>query len=236
MTNMGNKTESKTLDIVVILKIIFGIIALILLGFASFNVYKTTHFDKYAPNWREVRAVMDSYQVTANHYNEQKQLVIDAYNKQLDKIAKNGLKTQDDFDGIKFKTNAFENAMRKDEDCSTWGFTAYSEYTSLADAMFNNANRRITNLSKYYNDKINAVYDDLKNNTKVSFSSLKEYGDGPKFAQFTYGDFNAIGQKRSEDVKLPLQRFVTQLWVGGAVIAVILFIAVMIISRISKWL
>lgn len=231
---MGNKTESKTLDIVVILKIIFGIIALILLGFASFNVYKTTHFDKFAPNWREVRAVMDSYQVTTNHYNEQKQLVIDAYNKQLDKIAKNGLKSKDDFDGIKFKTNAFENAMRKDEDCSTWGFTAYSEYKPLTNTMFDNANRRINNLSKYYNDKINAVYNDLKNNTKVSFSSLKEYGDGPKFAQFTYGDFNAIGQKRSEDVKLPLQRFVTQLWVGGAVIAVILFIAVMIISRISK--
>lgn len=233
---MGNKTESKTLDIVVILKIIFGIIALILLGFASFNVYKTTHFDKFAPNWREVRAVMDSYQVTTNHYNEQKQLVIDAYNKQLDKIAKNGLKTRDDFDGIKFKTNEFENAMRKDEDCSTWGFTAYNEYTPLANKMFNNANRRITNLSKYYNDKINAVYNDLKNNNKVSFSSLKEYGDGPKFAQFTYSDFNAIGQKRSEDVKLPLQRFVTQFWVGGAIIAVILFIAVMIISRISKWL
>lgn len=233
---MGNKTESKTLDIVVILKIIFGIIALILLGFASFNVYKTTHFDKFAPNWREVRAVMDSYQVTTNHYNEQKQLVIDAYNKQLDKIAKNGLKSKDDFDGIKFKTNEFENAMRKDEDCSTWGFTAYSEYKPLTNTMFDNANRRINNLSKYYNDKINAVYNDLKNNTKVSFSSLKEYGDGPKFAQFTYGDFNAIGQKRSEDVKLPLQRFVTQLWVGGAVIAVILFIAVMIISRISKWL
>lgn len=231
---MGNKTESKTLDIVVILKIIFGIIALILLGFASFNVYKTTHFEKFAPNWREVRAVMDSYQVTTNHYNEQKQLVIDAYNKQLDKIAKNGLKTRDDFDGIKFKTNEFENAMRKDEDCSTWGFTAYSEYKPLTNTMFDNANRRINNLSKYYNDKINTVYNDLKNNTKVSFSSLKEYGDGPKFAQFTYGDFNAIGQKRSEDVNLPLQRFVTQLWVGGAVIAVILFIAVMIISRISK--
>lgn len=231
---MGNKTESKTLDIVVILKIIFGIIALVLLGFASFNVYKTTHFDKYAPNWREVRAVMDSYQVTANHYNEQKQLVIDAYNKQLDKIAKNGLKTRNDFDGIKFKTNEFENTMRKDEDCSTWGFTAYSEYTPLANKMFNNANRRINNLSKYYSDKINTVYEDLKNNTKVNFSSLKEYGDGPKFAQFTYDDFNAVGQKRSEDVNLPLQRFVTQLWVGGAVIAVILFIAVMIISRISK--
>lgn len=233
---MGNKTESKTLDIVVILKIVFGVIALVLLGFASFNVCKTTHFDKYAPNWREVRAAMDSYQVTVNHYNEQKQLVIDAYNKQLDKIAKNGLKTRDDFDGIKFKTNEFENAMRKDEDCSTWGFTAYNEYKPLTNTMFDNANRRINNLSKYYNDKINAVYDDLKNNTKVSFSLLKEYGDGPKFAQFTYGDFNAIGQKRSEDVKLPLQRFVTQLWVGGAVIAVILFIAVMIISRISKWL
>lgn len=231
---MGNKTESKTLDIVVILKIIFGIIALVLLGFASFNVYKTTHFDKYAPNWREVRAVMDSYQVTANHYNEQKQLVIDAYNKQLDKIAKNGLKTRNDFDGIKFKTNEFENAMRKDEDCSTWGFTAYSEYTPLANKMFNNTNRRINNLSKYYSDKINTVYEDLKNNTKVNFSSLKEYGDGPKFAQFTYDDFNAVGQKRSEDVNLPLQRFVTQLWIGGAVIAVILFIAVMIISRISK--
>lgn len=192
---MGNKTESKTLDIVVILKIIFGIIALILLGFASFNVYKTTHFEKFAPNWREVRAVMDSYQVTTNHYNEQKQLVIDAYNKQLDKIAKNGLKTRDDFDGIKFKTNEFENAMRKDEDCSTWGFTAYSEYTSLADEMFNNANRRINNLSKYYNDKVNAVYNDLKNNTKVSFSSLKEYGDGPEQAQFTHNDFNDVGKK-----------------------------------------
>lgn len=233
---MGNKTESKTLDIVVILKIIFGIIALVLLGFASFNVYKTAHFDKYAPNWREVRVVMDSYQVTTNHYNEQKQLVIDAYNTQLDKIAKNGLKTRDDFDGIKFKTNEFENAMRKDEDCSTWGFTAYNEYTPLANKMFNNANRRINNLSKYYSDKINTVYEDLKNNTKVNFSSLKEYGGGPKFAQFTYDDFNAVGQKRSEDVNLPLQRFVTQLWVGGAVIAVILFIAVMIISRISKWL
>lgn len=160
--------------------------------------------------------------------------MIDAYNKQLDKIAKNGLKTRDDFDGIKFKTNAFENAMRKDEDCSTWGFTAYSEYTSLADEMFNNANRRINNLSKYYNDKINAVYDDLKNNTKVSFSSLKEYGDGPKFAQFTYSDFNAIGQKRSEDVNLPTQRFITHVFIGCTIIAVILFIAVIIMSRITE--
>lgn len=91
----------------IIVKTILTIISIILIGFSIFNTYKIFNFYNCAPNWRTSHSTLTSYRITANHYNDQKQLVIDAYNKQIDKIAKQGLKTRDNFSGIKFRTNAF---------------------------------------------------------------------------------------------------------------------------------
>lgn len=89
----------------IIVKTILTIISIALVGFSIFNIYKIFNFYNCAPNWRTNNLTLTSYRITANHYNDAKQLVIDAYNKQLDKIKKDGLKTQNDFDGIKFRRN-----------------------------------------------------------------------------------------------------------------------------------
>ena len=121
--------------------------------------------------------------------------MIDAYNNQIDIIAKNGLKSKDNFDGIRFKTNVFKKNMQNDNDKPVNSISTKPDFAIIAEEMYSKANHKIENLRKYYNGKINTMYEDLKNNNKVSFSALKEYGDGPEQAQFTRDDFNDVGKK-----------------------------------------
>ena len=220
---MKNKMGSESISWgALVAKSVALIVTITLIGFTLFNVYKTLNFDKFAPDWRESGVAMDSYRTTANHYNDAKQLVIDAYNKQLDQIKKDGLKTQNDFDGIKFKTNAFVNSMHKDD--SEWTLVNNREYAQAADQVFKAANRRINKLREYYNKKIGDIYDDLKANKNVNFSSLKEYGDGPEFAQFAQNDFNETGKKYATSIGATAQKWYTiylALWAALAIIVCI---------------
>ena len=89
------KTESEQLGkhlCNIIVKIILTVISIALVGFSIFNIYKIFNFYNYAPNWRTDNLTLTSYRITANHYNDQKQLVINAYNKQIDEIKKTRLK------------------------------------------------------------------------------------------------------------------------------------------------
>lgn len=177
------------------IQIVLAVLAVIFLAFAGFNAYRTANYDRYVGDWKTNSATLAAYRDTVKHYNEQKQLVIDAYNNQIDVIAKNGLKSKDYFDGIHFKTNIFKKNMQNDNDESVRNISTKPDFAIIAEEMYNKANYKIDNLRKYYNGKINTVYNDLKSNNKVSFSSLKEYGDGPAQAQFTHDDFNDVGKK-----------------------------------------
>lgn len=177
-------------------QIVLAILAIIFLSIAGFSAYRTANYDKYVEDWKTNSAALTAYKSTVKHYNEQKQLVIDTYNNQIDIIAKNGLKSQDYFDGIHFKTNVFKKNMQNDNDESINNISTKPDFAIIAEEMYNKANHKIENLRKYYNGKISTVYEDLKKNSnKVSFSSLKEYGDGPEQAQFTHDDFNDVGKK-----------------------------------------
>lgn len=194
------KTESEQLGkhlCNIIVKIILTVISIALVGFSIFNIYKIFNFYNCAPNWRTDNLTLTSYRITANHYNDQKQLVINAYNKQIDEIEKQGLKTRDNFSGIKFRTNVFKNDMHNDRDRSVWDLVAHNDFKPAHNKVFSNVDRKINALRKYYDNEINNIYNSLQNNQKVDFESLKEYSDGPKFAQFTYDDFDAAGRKYS---------------------------------------
>ena len=221
------KTDTKTeltqsdkylFDIIV--KTILTIISIILIGFSIFNIYKIFNFYNYAPDWRTSHSTLTSYRITANHYNDQKQLVINAYNKQIDKIAKQGLETRDNFRGIKFRTNAFKNDMQNDRDGSVWDIVSHSDLIPARNKIFGNADRKINALRKYYDRKINNIYGKLQNNQKVDFESAKEYGDGPKFAQFTYDDFDAVGKQYSTHCNYDTQLLKTVILVIVTVICV----------------
>lgn len=176
-------------------QIVLAILAIIFLSIAGFAAYRTVNYDKYVGDWKTNSAALAAYKSTVKHYDEQKQLVINAYNNQIDIIAKNGLKSKDNFDGIRFRTNVFKKNMQNDNDKSINSISTKPDFAIIAEEMYNKANHKIENLRKYYNGKISTVYEDLKNSNKVSFSSLKEYGDGPEQAQFTHDDFNDVGKK-----------------------------------------
>lgn len=176
-------------------QIVLTILAIIFLSIAGFSAYRTANYDKYVGDWKTNSAALAAYKSTVKHYDEQKQLVINAYNNQIDIIAKNGLKSKDDFDGIRFRTNVFKKNMQNDNDKPINSISTKPDFAIIAEEMYDNANHKIENLRKYYNGKISTVYEDLKNSNKVSFSSLKEYGDGPEQAQFTHDDFNDVGKK-----------------------------------------
>ena len=217
------KTESKQLGkhlCNIIVKIILTIISVALVGFSIFNIYALINFYNCAPNWRTDNLTLTSYRITANHYNDQKQLVINAYNKQIDEIEKQGLKTRDNFSGIKFRANAFKNDMHNDRDRSVWDLVAHNDFKPAHNKVFSNADRKINALRKYYDNKINNIYNSLQNNQKVDFESLKEYSDGPKFAQFTYDDFDAAGRKYSEYYNYDTQLLKTIILVIVTVICV----------------
>lgn len=220
---MGNKTESESKQshlhlYDILIKTILTIISIALIGFSIFNIYEIFNFYNYAPDWRKDHLTLTSYQITANHYNDQKQLVINAYNNQIDKIEKQGLETRNDFSGIKFRTNAFRNDMRNDKNGSVWDLVSHPDLIPACHKIFGNVDRRINALRKYYDKEINNVYDKLQNNQKVDFESLKEYGDGPKFAQFTYDDFDAAGRKYSEHYNYDTQLLKTVILVIVTVI------------------
>lgn len=212
----------------IFIKAILTIISIALVGFSIFNIYEIFNFYNHAPNWRNDHSALTSYRITANHYNDQKQLVIDAYNKQIDKIEKQGLKTRNNFDGIKFKANAFKNDMQNDRDGSVWNLVSNNDFIPASNKIFNNADRKINALRKYYNKEINNIYNSLQNNQKVNFESLKEYGDGPKFAQFTYDDFDAAGKKYSEYSNYDTQLLKT--------VILVIVTAICVIYTISKFI
>lgn len=214
-------TQSNKYLFDIIVKIILTIISIILIGFSIFNIYKIFNFYNYAPDWRTSHSTLTSYRITANHYNDQKQLVIDAYNKQIDKIAKQGLETRDNFSGIKFRTNAFRNDMQNDRDGSVWDIVSHSDLIPARNKIFGNADRKINALRKYYDREINNIYGKLQNNQKIDFESSKEYGDGPKFAQFTYDDFDAVGKQYSTHRNYDIQLLKTFILVIITVICVL---------------
>lgn len=214
-------TQSNKYLFDIIVKTILTIISIILIGFSIFNIYKIFDFYNYAPDWRTSHSTLTSYRITANHYNDQKQLVINAYNKQIDKIAKQGLETRDNFSGIKFRTNAFRNDMQNDRDGSVWDIVSHSDLIPARNKIFGNADRKINALRKYYDRKINNIYNKLQNNQKVDFESSKEYGDGPKFAQFTYDDFDAVGKQYSTHCNYDTQLLKTFILVIVTVICVL---------------
>lgn len=217
------KTESEQLGkhlCNIIVKTILTIISVALVGFSIFNIYALINFYDCAPNWRTDNLTLTSYRITANHYNDQKQLVINAYNKQIDKIEKQGLKTRDNFSGIKFRANAFRNDMYNDRDRSVWDLVAHNNFKPAHDKVFSNVDRKINALRKYYDNEINNIYNKLQNKQKVDFESLKEYSDGPKFAQFTYDDFDAAGRKYSECYNYDTQLLKTVILVIVTVICV----------------
>lgn len=216
------KTESEQLGkhlCNIIVKTILTIISVALVGFSIFNIYALINFYDCAPNWRTDNLTLTSYRITANHYNDQKQLVINAYNKQIDEIKKQGLKTRDNFSGIKFRTNVFKNDMYNDRDRSVWDLVAHNDFKPAHNKVFSNADRKINALRKYYDKKINNIYNSLQNNQKVDFESLKEYSDGPKFAQFTYDDFETIGERYSEYANMTNQMLLT---IGLGIVTIVL--------------
>lgn len=125
----------------------------------------------------------------------------------MNKIEINRIKTKDDFNGLRFKTNIFKekiddlkNTISKNcEDiigCPTHKQEEHQgKILKLVDKLNENITTKITKIKAFYESKINKIYDSLQNGKKVHFNNLKDYDADNKVSNFSYKDFDLIGSE-----------------------------------------
>ena len=173
--------------IVIVLGMSFGAAYFAVLNFNSLvsSSYKTV-------KWQSIDKAQKNYNIFKSAFNSQKQAVVDAYNKQIDEINKNGLETETDFTGLRFSNNVFTDKINSNDQVLSYSRKATKAVNKLSKTT---VNAKIAKIKAFYDARVRNVYSALKNGQKVMFSSLTEYGRQPNNIQFTEADFTPVVTK-----------------------------------------
>lgn len=142
--------------------------------------------------WQSIDEAQKNYNIFKSAFNSQKQAVIDAYNKQIDEINKNGLETEADFTGLRFNKNVFADKIYSNDQVLSYSHEATKAVNKMSKTT---VNAKIAKIKAFYDARVRKVYSALKNKQKVVFSSLTEYDRQPKNIQFTEADFTPVATK-----------------------------------------
>ena len=163
-------------------------------------------------DWKSEPYIVKSYHSSKKAFDEQKRAVIDAYNKQVDKISTEGLKTKDNFHGLRFETDIFENNSNNLKD--TIGLDSEkaamsvsnrqrternAKISKLVDKLNSNVAAKIAKIKAFYDAKVSKIYDSLQKGQKVDFDGLKEYNTNNKIGDFGDKDFDFMGSELIND-------------------------------------
>ena len=192
-------------------------------------------------DWKSEPYIVKSYHSFKKAFDEQKRAVIDAYNKQVDKISTEGLKTKDDFHGLRFETDIFENNSNNLKDTISLDSEKAvmsasnkqrternAKISKLVDKLNSNVAAKIAKIKAFYDIKISKIYDSLQKGQKVDFDGLKEYNtNSKKVGDFSRKDFDFIGSELINDKESSSERngiLMTLVLVAafGVIIAVII--------------
>lgn len=188
-------------------KAIVILVALMAIGWIFYANIETSPAQISDTDWINESYITKSYYAAKKAFNSQKQAVIDAYNNQIDKISVYGLKTKDDFHGLRFKTDIFKNNSDGLKDAINSDFEnavsrpeyqkdeRKAEISKLVDKLNSNVAAKIAKIKDFYDARIGGIYNFLRNGRKVNFSSLKEYSANGKTSSFSHKDFDFVGSE-----------------------------------------
>lgn len=159
-------------------------------------------------------------------FNNQKQAIIDAYNNQVKEIRADGLKTEADFDDLRFKSDIFKNKVNDKKDSYPKNDPKNTKILALWTNLNDRVNAKIAKIKAFYDSRVRSIYSALKNQQKVKFSDFTEY-DMNKSAKFEVKDFDAIGSEISRENNVP--QYLTAIIAGFIVAAFFTFLAVAMI-------
>lgn len=203
-------------------RIFFSILLVMIIASFSTSICAfngAINIDKQPQNWSERSSIVSDYNEMKTVFDKQKQAIIDAYNSQVKKIHANGLKTEADFDGLRFKSDIFAN--RIDEIKST-----YSKDDTKMLALWTNLNDRvnakIAKIKAFYDSRVRNIYSTLKNRQKVKFASLVEYNTNKRI-QFETKDFDVIGSEMSRDYNEPAYFFAAIIFLVIGILLIFVF-------------
>lgn len=194
------------------------------------------NYGRNSNNWKSEPYIIKSYHSSKKAFDKQKRAVIDAYNKQVDKISTEGLKTKDSFHGLRFETDIFENnsnnlkdTINLDSEKAAMSASGKqraernAKISKLVDKLNSNVAAKIAKIKAFYDARISKIYDSLQNRQKVDFDGLKEYNtNSKKVGDFSYKDFDFIGSELMNDKESSLEY-------AGMVIAIVIVAALCVI-------
>lgn len=160
------------------------------------------NIDKTPQNWVENSFIFSNYDEMKTSFNSQKQAIIDAYNNQVKEIRADGLKTEADFDGLRFKSDIFKNKVNDRKDSYPKNDPENTKILALWTSLNDRVNTKMTEIKAFYDSRVRSIYSALKNKQKVKFSDFHEY-DTSKSAKFDTRDFDAIGSEISRENNAP---------------------------------
>ena len=166
-----------------------------LLGFAYFcvaNYNAIEHLNYKTVEWQSISEAQNNYNIFKNAFNAQKQAVINAYNRQVDAISQNGLKTEANFTGLRFDNNVFTDKINSNDQVLHYSHEATKAVDKLSETT---VNAKIAKIKAFYDARVRNIYSTLKNGQKVVLSDLKEYGRQPNNIQFAEADFTPVATK-----------------------------------------
>lgn len=197
---------------------------------------KCASYDKQPPNWTTTQSIVNDYNEAKEAFNDQKQVVADAYNAQIKNINENGLKTEPNFSGLDFNPNIFKKKIRKlknniysnhkENDCLTFDDAQKAEISSSFDKLNERVKAKMSKVKAFYETRIFKVYSTLKNGQKIKFSGLTEYDSDSKSEQLSNKDFNAIGSLISKRLNTENAMKLFAACLLGMIVFVFLFIAI----------
>ena len=209
------------------LALILGVVIVIgSLGTSIFYVSNLVNIDNQPQNWVESRSILSNYNDMKTTFNSQKQAIIDAYNSQVNEIRVNGLKTETDFDGLRFKSDIFKNKVNEIKDSYSKNDPKNAKILALWTSLNDRVNAKMTKIKAFYDARVRNIYSTLKNEQKVKFASLTEYNIG-KSAQFSNKDFDAVGSEMNRENDAPV--YLTSAIAGFALAALFAFLVVAMI-------
>lgn len=226
----------KTFKREIIAAIICLIAFLVCIFYMCDALNKCASYDKQPPNWTTEQSIIKDYNEAKEAFNDQKQVVADAYNAQIRNINENGLKTESNFSGLDFNPNIFKKRIRKlknsiysnhkENDCLTFDDAQKAEISSSFDKLNERVKAKMNKVKDFYDTRISRVYSALKNGQKIKFSDLTEYDSDNKSEQLSNKDFNIIGSLISKRLNTENDMKVIAVCVLGMIFFAFMFTAV----------
>ena len=169
---------------------LISLLAFIYFCVANYNAIE--HLNYKTVEWQSINKAQNNYNIFKNAFNAQKQAVINAYNRQVDAISQNGLKTEANFTGLQFDNNVFTDKINSNGQVLRYSHEATKAVDKLSETT---VNTKIAKIKAFYDARVRNIYFTLKNGQKVVLSDLKEYGRQPNNVQLTEADFTPIATK-----------------------------------------